>query len=245
MDIKLSVCIPMYNEEKIASDTARTLTDFMTKRFGAEGWEIIFSNDGSKDSCASVISDFSKTDGRVRLVGYKDNRGKGSAVRTAVLAAEGDYILYTDCDLAYGCDVIADMYEALAGSEYDIMIGSRNISADGYEGYTALRRIMSKTYIKVISIAAGFRYTDSQCGIKCFKKDAAHKIFRECTVDGFAFDLEALILADIYKYKVGEKAVKIINHRESESKVNPIKDALKMLRDVSRIKKIHKSKKLK
>lgn len=243
MDIKLSVCIPMYNEEKIALDTAKTITAALNERLGPDGWEVLFSNDGSKDGCAAVIAEYSKNDPRVRLVGYENNKGKGAAIRTAVLAAEGDCILYTDCDLAYGCDAVCDMYEELSRSDADIMIGSRNKSEDGYEGYTKLRKFMSKTYIKVIAFLAGFKYTDSQCGIKCFKKAAAKKIFTECTVNGFAFDLEALILADIYRFKVTEKAVKIINHRESESKVNPVKDTLKMLRDVIRIKKIHKSKK--
>lgn len=243
MDKKLSVCIPMYNEEKIASETANALTEALTEGLGSNSWEILFSNDGSKDGCAAVIAEYSEKDPRVRLVGYDDNKGKGCAIRTAVLAAEGDYILYTDCDLAYGCDAVIEMYKQLSESDADVMIGSRNKSEDGYEGYTAMRRLMSKTYIKVIAFLCGFKYTDSQCGIKCFKKDAAKKIFSKCTVNGFAFDLEALILADIYRYKVTEKAVKIINHRESESKVNPIKDALKMLCDVMKIKKIHKDKK--
>ncbi len=123
----------------------------------------------------------------------------------------------------------------------DLVIGSRNLSADGYEGYTALRKLMSKTYIKLISIIAGFKYSDSQCGIKALKNPAAKDIFGRCQVNGFAFDLEVLILAGKLKKTVTEFPVRVINHNEAESKVNPIKDTFKMIRDVMRIKKIHKN----
>ena len=242
MSKKLSVCIPMYNEEKIVADTASELTAFLDSKLG-DDYEIIFSNDGSRDKCADIVGKISNQ--KIRLVGYPDNRGTGSAVREAVLKAEGDIVLYTDCDLAYGCDAIISMYDNIIGSDADIVIGSRNISDDGYEGYTPLRKFMSRTYIKVISIFAGFKYSDSQCGIKCFRKDSAKKIFSECQINGFAFDLEVLILANIFGLKVNEAPVKIINHRESESKVNPIKDTLRMLRDVAKIKRIHKNKRKK
>ena len=243
MSIKLSVVIPMFNEEKICAETARTLDSYLRTCFQAEEYEILFVNDGSRDRCADIISSLSME--RVRLAGYPDNRGKGSAVREGVLAAQGEYILYTDCDLAYGTEVIGKMYREAVKCGCDILIGSRNISRDGYAGYTPLRRLMSKTYIKVISLIAGFHYTDSQCGIKCLRKEIAHRIFSECTTNGFAFDLEMLILADIYGASVAEYPVSIINHRQSESKVSPVKDALRMIRDVRRMKKQHRGKKKK
>ena len=209
----------------------------MTEGLGSNSWEILFSNDGSKDGCAAVIAEYSEKDPRVRLVGYDDNKGKGCAIRTAVLAAEGDYILYTDCDLAYGTGIIRTISEKLASDGSDIVIGSRNISKDGYAGYTFLRKLASKTYIKVICLAAGFSHSDSQCGIKCFKGDAARRIFATCSINSFAFDLEALMTAEAMGYTVTEQAVSIINHRESTSKVHLFKDTMKMLRDIRQIKK--------
>ncbi|MBE6637513.1 MAG: glycosyltransferase [Ruminococcaceae bacterium] len=238
MPPRLSVLIPMYNEEKIAADTARTLSAYFDEKFPDGDYEIVFSNDGSRDRCGEAVEELALP--HVRVVGYPDNRGKGSAIREGILLCEGDVIVYTDCDLAYGCDAIYDIYRKREEIGSDLVIGSRNLSADGYEGYTFLRKLMSKTYIKVIALLAGFRYSDSQCGIKCLTKTAAHDIFSRCTVNGFAFDLEMLILADKLGYRVGEQPVRIINHRESESKVNPIQDALRMIRDVNRIKKNHK-----
>ncbi|MCQ2426759.1 MAG: glycosyltransferase [Lachnospiraceae bacterium] len=239
MNKLLSVVIPMYNESGICADTAKQLDEYLASQFPDKNYEIVFVNDGSKDGCGDIIAKLA--DGvRIRAEGYPVNRGKGGAVKEGVLKAEGDYILYTDCDLAYGLPLIGDMYREITSEGSDLVIGSRNLRADGYEGYTALRKFMSKTYIKVISLVAGFRYTDSQCGFKCMKREAGQKIFNEVTTNGFAFDLEVLILADKFGMKVTEFPVRIINHRESESKVNPVRDTVRMLKDVRRMKKIHK-----
>ena len=114
-------------------------------------------------------------------------------------------------------------------------MGSRNLSKDGYEGYTVFRKLASKTYIKVIAVAAGFKLTDSQCGIKGFRADIAKKIFSNCEVDRFAFDLEVIMIATKLGAQIKEMPVKIINHREST--VHVLGDSVKMLRDVYRMKK--------
>lgn len=231
--MKISVIIPMYNEEKIIENTAKEVCEYMTDRFGAGEFEVLFSNDGSIDGCAEAVRSL-KLDG-VRVTGYEKNRGKGCAVRTAMLEAAGDFVMFTDADLAYGTEVIGKLYERYEASRSaGLFIGSRNIGDDGYDGYTFLRKIMSKTYIKVLGIVGGFKLTDSQCGCKGFTNEACKRIFSLCTVDGFAFDFEAIMIADKMGYKIEEIPVKIINHRES--KVNIIKDTLRMLNDLRKIK---------
>ena len=241
MSIRLSVVIPMYNEEKICASTADRLEAFLSSHFAEGEYEIVFSNDGSRDRCGEIIR--GRMNGHLRLVGYPDNHGKGCAVRTGVLAAQGDCILYTDCDLAYGTDIIFQMYETLASSDAELLIGSRNLGKDGYAGYSLLRRMMSKAYLCFLSLATGFSYSDSQCGIKCLKKGAAHTLFSQCVTDGFAFDLEMLMLAEREGRKVEEYPVTILDNRASDSRVHPVRDALRMVRDVHRMKKIHKKKK--
>ena len=232
MSKKISLCIPMYNENGIIADTARTLHEYMSKTF--EDYEILFSNDGSKDGCDKTVEALNLP--CVRVVGYPDNRGKGCAVRTALLAAEGDVIMFTDADLAYGTDVIKRVYDAfIENPDADMVIGSRNLSADGYEGYTFVRRIASKLYIKVLCIAGGFKLSDSQCGCKAFTKQTVAEIFPRCEVNGFAFDFEAILWATKLGKKICEIPVKVINHRES--KVHVISDTFKMLKDLRRMKK--------
>ncbi len=230
--MKISVCIPMYNESSIIEKTAHALSAYMASHF--EDYEILFSNDGSLDDSAQLVEALALPN--VRVTGYEKNRGKGAAVRTAMLEADGDIVMFTDADLAYGTDVIGQVAQCFAEApESDLVIGSRNLHADGYEGYTPLRRIASKIYIKVLCMVGGFRLSDSQCGCKAFRKDAAQAIFSRCTVDGFAFDFEALMWAEQKGFRVKEMPVKIINHRES--KIRLLRDTAKMLKDLSRIRR--------
>ena len=232
--MKISVIIPMYNEEKIIKDTAKEVYEYMTGRFGEGEFEVLFSNDGSLDNCAEAVRSLELPG--IKVTGYEKNRGKGCAVRTAMLEAEGEFVMFTDADLAYGTEVIGRLYECYESNrDSGLFIGSRNIGDDGYSGYTFLRKIMSKTYIKVLCIAGGFKLTDSQCGCKGFRQDACKKIFSLCTVDGFAFDFEAIMIADRIGYKIEEIPVKIINHREST--VHIVRDSVRMLRDLLKIRK--------
>ena len=230
--MKFSLCIPMYNEASIIKDTANTLHEYMSANF--EDYEIIFSNDGSKDDCGRIVEEMNLP--CVRVVGYEQNMGKGYAVRTAMLAAEGDVIMFTDADLAYGTDVIKQVYDTFAANpDAQMVIGSRNLHKDGYEGYTFIRKLASKTYIKVLSIVGGFRLSDSQCGCKAFRGDAAKEIFSRCEVNRFAFDFECILWAVKFGMKIVEMPVKIINHRES--KVSVLRDSFKMVRDIMKMKK--------
>lgn len=230
--MKFSLCIPMYNEASIIKDTAITLHEYMSANF--EDYEIIFSNDGSKDDCGRIVEEMNLPN--VKVIGYEQNMGKGYAVRCAMLAAQGDVIMFTDADLAYGTDVIKEVHDTfLANPDAEMVMGSRNIHKDGYEGYTFIRKLASKTYIKVLCIIGGFKLSDSQCGCKAFRGDAARKIFSRCEVNRFAFDFECILWAVKYGMKIVEMPVKIINHRES--KVSVMRDSFKMVRDILRMKK--------
>lgn len=235
--MKISLVIPMYNESSIIKNTAQTLSEYMKNTF--EDYEVLFVDDGSKDNCGDIVRELELPN--IKVIGYGKNKGKGAAVRCGMLEADGDVIMFTDADLAYGTDVIKRVYDIFADApDKKMLIGSRNISADGYEGYTFLRRIMSKLYIKLLCIVGGFKLSDSQCGCKAFARDIARDIFSRCEVNGFAFDFEAILWATTLGYEISEMPVKIINHRES--KVNVIKDTVKMLRDLRRIKKQVKTK---
>ena len=136
----ISVCIPMYNESAIIEKNASILQSYMTKRFGKDNFEVIFFDDGSKDNSFDLVSNL-KLD-NVRVLRTVENHGKGSAVRRAMLAANGDIAMFTDADLAYGCDVIGEFADYMnKNPDTDVLIGSRSLHKDGYEGYTLMRKI--------------------------------------------------------------------------------------------------------
>lgn len=230
--MKFSLCIPMYNEASIIAETAKTLSAYMETHF--EDYEILFADDGSTDHSAEIVQSLNLP--KIRIVGYENNRGKGAAVRTAMLAATGDVRMFTDSDLAYGTEIIELVAKTFDRTpECGAVIGSRNLEKDGYEGYTWIRKMASKTYIKLLCLVGGLKLSDSQCGCKAFQGEMAERIFKYCQVDGFAFDFEAIMVGTRLGCKFQEIPVKVINHRES--KVHVFRDSIKMIRDLTKMKK--------
>ena len=143
--------------------------------------------------------------------------------------------MFTDCDLAYGTAVIREFYDAFAATGCDVAVGSRPKHPEGYAGYTLLRKIVSRVYLGVLRFFGGLSLSDSQCGCKAFGGEIAKKIFSHCEVDRFAFDFEAILIGQKIGARFHEIPVKVINH--GESKVHIIKDTLRMLSDLRRMKK--------
>ncbi len=244
-----SVVIPMYNERAVIADSLRELADALEAASEAGGWryEILFSDDGSDDGCGELVHGTAKElilrRGTVAVVRAEENRGKGAAVRLGMLTARGDWRLFTDSDLAYGAEIVPVFLEdALeiqkkneASGGCGILAGSRAAAKDGYSGYTWMRKTASKVFLKILSLTAGFRCSDSQCGIKLFRGDAAEKIFSLAETDGWAFDFEALMLADRLGFPIYEHPVRILRHRAS--KIRLFRDSVGMLAEVGRIRK--------
>lgn len=236
--MKLSVIIPAYNEEQIVRDTVQTLWDAlngMQDRGVFDDYELIFVSDGSHDATPDLLTEAERNYPQVRACIYAPNRGKGYAVRTGILASDGDIVLYTDCDLAYGTDVIESAVRQMCETGADVLIGSRAIHPEGYAGYTPLRKFASVLYLRILCLAAGFRHSDSQAGFKALKGNVGREIFAHCEIDRFAFDLEMLMRAQKAGCSVTELPIKIVNHRESS--IHLVRDSIRMLRDIVKIKK--------
>lgn len=230
-----SVIIPMYNEEKNVERTAYALLERLRETKCV--FEIIFSDDGSSDRSAEIISKLCESNPELRLVRSEKNRGKGHAVRQGIAASRGEYAIFTDCDLAYGVEPILEILAKLRETSAEICIGSRSLHPVGYAEYSFARRKLSQIYIKILKIAASFNYSDSQCGIKGFKRKSCAPMLEMCVIDGFAFDLEMLMLADSMGISVCEIPVRVLSHVSKDSKVRMFRDAFKMLGDVRKIKK--------
>ena len=113
--MKVTLIIPMYNESSIINGAIDTFYGYMKEHFS--DWELIFVDDGSVDGCGKAVEAKSADDSRVRLISYTPNMGKGCAVRTGMLASTGDIVIFTDCDNAYGTDVIEKMVKQFEESD--------------------------------------------------------------------------------------------------------------------------------
>ncbi len=228
--MNVSLVIPAYNESAIIQDTIRAASDKLAEL--AEEYEVLIVDDGSTDGMDRLVREWG--DPHVRLERYTPNHGKGRAVRTGMLAAQGDIILCTDADLAYGVEIFSLILERFQEGDADLVIGSRRMEGEGYQNYPPLRILMSKCFGLLSRVVSGLSY-DTQCGIKGYRRQAARDIFSRCTADGFSFDFEVLMRSDRMGLKVEQIPVSVINFRAS--KVNVVKDSARMFRDVFRIRR--------
>lgn len=231
--MKTSIIIPAYNESAVIEKNMQKLDSYL-KECGFE-YEIVVVSDGSRDNTLEIVREKLACDNIIDA-GYDDNRGKGGALKAGIKVASGDIIVTTDADLAYGTDVIEKAIHLMENDpDIKILIGSRSIAKDGFAGYPPIRRLASKIYFKMLSIYAGLKVSDSQCGFKCYKNAEAKLLFDELESFGFAFDLEILLRAKKHNIEIHEMPVVIQNH--GQSKINVVKDSLRMLSDVTKIKK--------
>lgn len=228
-NIKLSLVIPAYNEALIIKNTIEQALSYLSHEFS--DYELIIADDGSTDKTRQIVESVESP--YLRLISHFPNKGKGSAVRDGVLAAGGAVIVYTDADLAYGLEAVGELTKKLEAEQTDAAIGSRKLHPDGYADYPMIRLAASRCFSFLTGILAGFHY-DTQCGLKAFSSKSAKEIFSRCEVQGFAFDFEIMMLCGALGCSVAQLPVKIINHRES--KVNVIKDSIKMFVDIIRIR---------
>ncbi len=229
--MKVSLVIPAYNEAEVIAAAVREAEAFLAAVFSDP--ELIIVNDGSTDSTAETALKAAERS-FTRVIGYEDNRGKGAAVRTGMLAAGGDYVFFTDADRAYGFEPMRRAMDIFEETGADAVIGTRSGTENGYGGYPFLRRTASRVFSAVTRLAAGMSY-DTQCGFKGFTAEAARRVFTQCTTDGFAFDFEVMMIFDRLGLHAEELPVAIVNHRDS--KVRVARDTFRMLRDISKIKR--------
>jgi dolichyl-phosphate beta-glucosyltransferase len=169
------------------------------------GYELIFVDDGSTDRTAEMVaSEFPD----VTLLRHERNRGKGAAVRTGILEANGEFIFFIDADAPYDLNALEPMLDYLDRKEFHLCIGSRSRLPDSHPvRRKRLRRIASYLFTVFVSRIVVTGVHDTQCGFKGFRREAARFLFGQTTCDNFAFDVEALYLAfkcdfDVKKYPV-------------------------------------------
>lgn len=233
MDPAVSVVIPFYNEEGVLPRTLPAVHAYLSGRFG-EDFELILVDDGSTDASPDIADSLHLP--HTRVLRTPKNRGKGHAVRTGMLAATGGILLFTDCDLAYGCDVIGELYDFLTDDPgADMVVGSRAAHPDGYAGYSFFRRLFSRTYRALLRLFFALPVSDSQSGIKAFRRECAHAVFSLCRTDRYAFDFEVIMIGSRLGFSVREYPVRILHNEKG--KIRFFRDSTRMLRDLFRIRR--------
>ncbi|HLI28593.1 MAG TPA: dolichyl-phosphate beta-glucosyltransferase [Chloroflexota bacterium] len=226
----LSIVIPAYNEAERLPASLVSLTAFLD----AEGYqaEILVVDDGSRDATAAVVERVAARDPRVRLL-RAPHCGKGAAVRRGMLAARGAVRVMCDADFSMPPPELPKLLAPLAAGAA-LAVATREGAGARRVGEPLLRHLMGRVFNTLVRLVAVPGLHDTQCGFKAFRADAAERLFRRSTIDGFGFDVELLYLARKYRLPVAE--VPIVWYYQASSRVSPLRDTIRMVRDVLRVR---------
>lgn len=236
----LSVIIPAYNEEpNFKKGLIDEVPIFLQKQ--DYSYEVLIVDDGSSDNTALLAQDFAKHNSHIRVI-KNPHQGKAQTVKKGVEEAQGELILFTDFDQATPISEVVNLIKFIP--EYDIVIGSRQLPGAKREKEPIHRHIMGLGFNFVVQLLTIRGIRDTQAGFKLFKGNVAKELFSALKVYSkgkqvkgalvTAFDVELLFLANKRGYKI--KEVPIVWHHVATSRVNPIKDSLRMFRDVVKIR---------
>lgn len=232
---RLSVIVPVYNEELSLPETLRRLKAYLDLK--GPDWEVVVVSDGSTDGTDTIAAGAAARDERIRAVRFERNRGKGAAVREGVRQARGRHILFTDADLSAPIKESEKLIDALdAGA--DVAVGSRAVRGSGCDVRQSVKRhLVGRVFNALVRAILGLPLGDTQCGFKAFKREAAEPLFAAQTLEGFGFDVEILYLA--YRRRMRVVEVAVMWSQGPRSKVRLFRDSYNILLDLFRIRRTH------
>ena len=228
--IHLSIVIPAMNEQERIGDSLRALQAQLPA--SAAPWEILVVDDGSTDRTAEIVADAATRDPRIALR-REPHRGKGGALRAGLLAARGEVRFMCDADLSMPLSELPKFLEAVP-SACDLAIGTREGPGARRVGEPGHRHTMGRVFNGIVRLSGLAGIQDTQCGFKLFSAKAAELIVPRLTLNGWAIDIEMLVIAARCGLRVRE--VPIEWHYRERSRISPIRDSFLMTRDVLRIR---------
>lgn len=232
--MQFSIVIPCYNERRRLPSTLNSVQQYL-RRFAAPS-EIIVVDDGSSDGTADWVRAQSEQDGRLRLVHYGTNRGKGYAVKTGMLEARGRFVLFMDADGATPIEEADSIWPLLESGRADVVVGSRTLNGSNIiVSQPALRRLAGDFFglLMRMLVLSGIR--DTQCGFKAFTHEACITVFSRLTVDSALFDIEVLLIAVEHGFRVLE--VPIVWRHDNDTRITyNVRKSLLTLLELIRIK---------
>lgn len=222
----LSLVIPAYNEERRLPQTFDRIREFLDEQ--SYRAEVLVIENGSSDRTWDIAHAAATHDPRFRVL-REPIRGKGAAVRRGMLAAKGEYRFLCDADLSMPIEEVQNFLPPhLEG--LDVVIGSREVTGAVRYEEPGRRHLMGRVFNTLVRTLLVPDVQDTQCGFKCFRAEAANEIFSRVTRTGFCFDVESLVIARRFGYRMAEIPVRW--HFDSDSRVRMIRDSGGMILDV-------------
>lgn len=233
-EIGLSVVIPAYNEAVRLPPYLATLCEYLHARYG-DRHEVIVVDDGSDDGLLGLLEPLAGAWPQLRWLRHVANRGKGAAVRTGMLDARGELLLFADAD---GAAPITEEQRLVAAIRdgADMAIASRLVEDGGVARTRAWARAVSgRLFAQLGRRMFGLSVHDTQCGFKMFRAEVGHRLFAMVQESRYLFDLELLVLAGRLGYRIAE--VPVHWTEVPGGHLHPIADLPRILVDLWRLRR--------
>jgi dolichyl-phosphate beta-glucosyltransferase len=200
--MKVSIIVPVYNEENRIKPFITDMENFMKK---LKNYELIFVDDGSRDGTLNILRELAKKHRSVRIMTYKENRGKGYAIKKGVMAANGKKVIFIDADGSIRPKEIKNMLPLL--DKYDVVVGDRT-HYESNVNQPLLRKITGKLFNLYVNVLFGVRIRDNLCGFKGFKNNIGKVLFRNQLSDKWIFDVEMFYKIRKNNYSMNQMSIK-------------------------------------
>lgn len=229
----LSLVIPAYNEG--APDRLPKSLQHITAFVEAQPFpiEVIIVNNNSKDNTLAIAEEAAAKYPYICVL-TEFRQGKGAAVRTGMLKARGEYLFICDADLSMPIEEALKFLPPQAET-YDIAIASREAPGSRRIDEPEIRHIMGRVFNFIVKVIAVHSLNDTQCGFKCFRREVAQALFPLQTIDGWAFDVELLFIAQRRGYRIIEIPITWIY--KEHSKIKPLSDSINMVLETLKIRR--------
>jgi len=213
----LSVIIPAYQQEKTIQEDLKNIEAVLEKiRYD---YEIICVVDGREDKTFQNAKKIKSK--KLKVVGYKNNHGKGYAIRYGMVRAKGNLIAFIDAGMDLNPSGLSMLLEHMIWYDSDVIVGSIRHSASKVYGYPLKRKIYSWGYHLLTRILFGLRITDSQRGLKIFKREVLERVLPRLLIKKHAFDIEMLAVAHRLGFtKIHDGPVEMDGTKFSHSSIN-------------------------
>lgn len=229
--IPLSLIIPAYNEERRLPQTLEKVLTFAERQ--TFPLEVLIVENGSRDRTLEIAQTYAAQHSCLTVLS-EPHPGKGNAVRRGMLAAQGAFRFMADADLSMPIEEVSRFIPPQL-SDFDIAIASREAPGAIRYNEPAFRHWGGRAINTLIRLMALPGLHDTQCGFKCFRAAVAEDLFQRQTLTGWSFDIELLYIARLRGYRVLE--LPIPWYYGAESKISPMRDALRMITDILTIRK--------
>lgn len=229
---RLSLVIPAYNEGD--DDRLPLSLKHVTAFVEAQNYpiEVIIVNNNSTDDTLAIAQAAAERHPYITVL-TETVQGKGAAVRTGMMQAQGDFLFICDADFSMPIEEVPKFLPPLEKDTH-IAIASREAPGSRRIGEPEIRHIMGRVFNFIVKVVAVRGLNDTQCGFKCFRRDVALELFPLQTINGWSFDVELLFIAQRRGFRIDE--IPITWYYKDHSKIKPLRDSLNMFLETLKIR---------